>query len=82
MPVLLARHEGTVYALANRCTHRGGPLHEGDLEDGCVVCPWHDSKFRLKDGSVAQGPATSPQPSFETRVQEGRIEVRLAVDPT
>ena len=82
MPVLLARQEGTVYALANRCTHRGGPLHEGDLEDGCVVCPWHDSKFRLKDGSVARGPATSPQPSFETRVQEGRIEVRLAVDPT
>ena len=82
MPVLLARQDGTVYALANRCAHRGGPLDEGDLEDGCVVCPWHDSKFRLEDGSVARGPATSPQPSFETRVQDGRIEVRLAVDPT
>ena len=79
MTVLLARQNGTIYALANRCTHRGGPLHEGELEDGCVVCPWHDSKFSLEDGSVARGPATSPQPSFETRVQDGRIEVRLAV---
>lgn len=82
MDVLLARRNGTVYALANRCTHRGGPLHEGELEDGCVVCPWHDSRFRLEDGAVDRGPATSPQPSFETRVNEGRIEVRLAVDPT
>jgi nitrite reductase/ring-hydroxylating ferredoxin subunit/uncharacterized membrane protein len=80
--VLLARTNGTVYALANRCTHRGGPLHEGELEDGCVVCPWHDSRFRLDDGAVDRGPATAPQPSFETRVRDGRIEVRLAVDPT
>jgi nitrite reductase/ring-hydroxylating ferredoxin subunit/uncharacterized membrane protein len=82
MPVLLARHNGTIYALANRCTHRGGPLHEGSLEDGCVVCPWHDSKFRLQDGSVERGPATAPQPAFESRIADGRIEVRLAVDST
>ena len=82
MPVLLARQNGTVYALANRCTHRGGPLHEGELEDGCVVCPWHDSAFALEDGSVVRGPATAPQPAFETRVSEGRIEVRQATDPT
>ena len=39
VPVLLARQEGTIYALVNTCSHRGGPLHEGELQDGCVVCP-------------------------------------------
>jgi nitrite reductase/ring-hydroxylating ferredoxin subunit len=65
-----------VRALDRRCNHRGGPLDEGDLTDGCVVCPWHQSTFRLEDGSVVTGPAVRPQPAYETRVVEGRIEVR------
>jgi nitrite reductase/ring-hydroxylating ferredoxin subunit/uncharacterized membrane protein len=75
-PVLLVRHNGAVHAIHNRCTHRGGPLDEGDLEDGCVVCPWHGSRFRLSDGAVEQGPATGPQPPFDVREREGRLEVR------
>lgn len=74
--VLVARTDGEVRALGNRCTHRGGPLHEGELSDGCVTCPWHGSVFRLDDGSVARGPAVAPQPVFETRVAGDRVEVR------
>jgi nitrite reductase/ring-hydroxylating ferredoxin subunit/uncharacterized membrane protein len=76
VPVLLARIDGQVIALADRCTHRGAPLHEGKIENGCIVCPWHDSRFRLSDGSVVQGPATRPQPDFEVRVVAGRVEIR------
>jgi nitrite reductase/ring-hydroxylating ferredoxin subunit len=44
-----------------------------------VVCPWHGSTFRLTDGSVVHGPATAPQPSFETRIRrDGVIQVRPA----
>ncbi len=75
--VMLTRRDGRVYALRDRCTHRGGPLHEGEIEDGCVVCPWHKSAFRLEDGSVATGPATAPQPAYDVRVREGSIEVRV-----
>ena len=75
-PVLLARQGGTVHAIHDRCTHRGGPLHEGEISDGCVTCPWHASRFRLSDGAVEQGPATGPQPSFDVRESEGRLEVR------
>lgn len=76
--VLLYRRSGVVYALADRCTHAGGPLHEGQVdEDLCVTCPWHGSRFRLADGSVVRGPATAPEPSFEAREREGHIEVRL-----
>ncbi len=76
VPVLLVRREGAVCALANTCSHLGGPLSEGKLEGNVVQCPWHGSRFNVKDGSVVDGPATFPQPCFESRVREGQIEVR------
>ncbi|MFD2512568.1 Rieske 2Fe-2S domain-containing protein [Pontibacter locisalis] len=77
VPVLLARKNGEIFALANTCSHLGGPLSEGHLhEDGHVHCPWHGSVFDLRDGSVVHGPATEPQPRFEVRVKNGQIEVR------
>lgn len=74
--VLLVRQNGRIHALADRCTHRAGSLHEGELGDGTITCPLHDSCFRLEDGSVLRGPAAYPQPTFETRVRGGKVEVR------
>jgi nitrite reductase/ring-hydroxylating ferredoxin subunit/uncharacterized membrane protein len=74
--ILLAGEDGQVRALADRCTHRGGPLHEGVYEGGCVVCPWHQSTFRLRDGTVVKGPAVRPQPVLETRTEAGQLQVR------
>jgi nitrite reductase/ring-hydroxylating ferredoxin subunit len=74
--VMVARDGGALYALSNHCSHRGGPLHEGKLEDGTVTCPWHDSVFDLRDGALVHGPAAYPQPAWDTRVRAGRIEVR------
>ena len=76
VPVLLVRCEGEVCALAHTCSHLGGPLSEGKLEGDVVQCPWHGSRFNVRDGSVVDGPATFPQPCFEARVREGQIEVR------
>ncbi|MEU3957751.1 Rieske (2Fe-2S) protein [Streptomyces achromogenes] len=78
VPVLVVHEaDGTVHALAERCSHLAGPLSEGTLDDGCVRCPWHGSVFRLSDGWNVHGPATSPQPVFDTRVVDGHLEVRL-----
>lgn len=74
--VLLTRVAGKVCALEATCTHAGGPLNDGTVEDGTVVCPWHGSRFRLSDGAVVGGPATFPQPTLETRKRAGRIQVR------
>jgi nitrite reductase/ring-hydroxylating ferredoxin subunit/uncharacterized membrane protein len=82
VPVLLVREGGRIHALANRCNHRGGPLHEGEVADGTVTCPWHGSRFRLADGNLERGPAASPQPSYEARAVDGRVEVRQVTDPT
>ncbi|BBA95546.1 hypothetical protein RVR_446 [Actinacidiphila reveromycinica] len=77
--VLVVRDaDGTLSALADRCSHLGGPLSEGEITDGCVRCPWHGSTFRLSDGWNVTGPATAPQPCFETRVRDDRVWVRLA----
>lgn len=76
VPVLLVRQQGHIYALADTCAHLGGPLSEGTLGECSVTCPWHGSRFRLSDGAILNGPATFPQPIYETRVRDGKIEVR------
>jgi nitrite reductase/ring-hydroxylating ferredoxin subunit/uncharacterized membrane protein len=76
VPILLTRLAGgQVAAMADRCTHRGAPLHEGELVDGCVVCPWHQSRFDL-DGAVLRGPATRPALVYETFERDGQVLVR------
>ena len=88
-PVVAKTKEGTalfvvkiddqIYAMGNTCTHAGGPLNEGAWvgADRCEIqCPWHGSVFNAKDGSVKAGPATFPEPVFETRVSDAGIEVR------
>lgn len=76
--VLLARKNNELFAIANTCSHMGGPLAEGELLEGCKVrCPWHGSVFSLRDGNVIDGPATEPQPEFEVRTRNGKIEVKL-----
>src|SRR3954447_3601971 len=77
IPVVAVRSGGAVRVLADRCSHLSGPLSAGELADGCLTCPWHGSGFRIADGSVARGPATAPQPSFETREVGGAIQVCL-----
>lgn len=75
-PLLVTRRGQRVVAMLDRCTHRGGPLSEGSVSDGCVTCPWHGSSFSLDDGTVRSGPASRQQPTFETRLRDGRLEVR------
>ena len=72
---LLVRQHQRVCALAHPCAHLGGPLSEGTLKDGSVVCPWHGSEFALADGRVLNGPATESQPCFAVRESNGQIEV-------
>ncbi len=78
MPVLLVRLKGTIYAIAATCTHAGGPLDEGTLTGDVVACPWHGSRFCVRDGEVRGGPATFPQARFDVRVRDGKVEVRRA----
>lgn len=82
LPLLVHRDGDTVNVLSNTCSHLSAPLDQGELSvdaaDGpCVTCPWHASVFTLRTGEVVHGPATSPQPVFETRVSGETVEVLL-----
>jgi nitrite reductase/ring-hydroxylating ferredoxin subunit/uncharacterized membrane protein len=74
--VLLYRHQGTLYALDNICSHAGGVLSRGTVADLTVTCPLHGARFALADGCVGRGPASQPQPVLPTRIRNGWIEVR------
>ncbi len=76
-PVLLYRDGIGVYAIGAVCSHAGGPLDEGKVENNCVECPWHNSVFDLRDGSVVHGPATYPEPAYDARMRDGQVEIRL-----
>ena len=79
--LLLYRSGDRIYAVSDHCSHRGCALAGGTIEgkgdDATVECPCHGSTFRLTDGEVVRGPATAPQPAYEARIREDKIEVRL-----
>jgi nitrite reductase/ring-hydroxylating ferredoxin subunit/uncharacterized membrane protein len=76
VPVLLTRSQtGEICALANTCTHLGGPLAEGSRDGDTVTCPWHGSRFDLRTGAVVEGPAVFAAPRLEARVREDKIEI-------
>ncbi len=75
-PILLVRRGSQIYALVETCSHLGGPLSEGTLDGDVIQCPWHGSRFSIRDGHVVDGPAVHPQPCLEARVRNGQVEVR------
>jgi nitrite reductase/ring-hydroxylating ferredoxin subunit/uncharacterized membrane protein len=77
IPVVVIRDGQDVRVLAEQCSHMSGPLSEGELDGGCLTCPWHGSVFRISDGAVVHGPATAPQPVFQARVSGGIVQVCL-----
>lgn len=81
VPVVLLRQGKEFYAISATCPHAGGPLDEGSLTDDVVECPWHGSRFCLRDGSVLTGPATVNAPRYETRVNNGQVEVKRISEP-
>lgn len=61
-------------AVTNLCAHQNGPLGEGKIVDGCIVCPWHGYEYRLTDG-CAPPPFKERLATYRLRVKDGMIEV-------
>lgn len=78
--VLVVRSGERVFAVADRCTHQGASLSRGPVSVtdslASVTCPAHGSRFRLDDGRVLRGPAARPVAAYETRVEDGVVELR------
>lgn len=76
VPVVLVRRGLQLYAISATCPHAGGPLDEGTLDGDIVECPWHGSRFCMRDGRVLTGPATVHAPRYDVRVRNGQVEVK------
>ena len=68
---------GEIYALDNACTHVGGPLSQGRVEEGEVECPWHGSRFDIRTGEVRMFPAREDVATYEVRVTGNDVEVEV-----
>jgi 3-phenylpropionate/trans-cinnamate dioxygenase ferredoxin subunit len=71
--------DGSWGAIDNVCTHDGGTLGEGELEDCLVECPRHGARFDLLTGEVKALPAVFPVNAYPVRVVNGQVEVDVAV---
>jgi nitrite reductase/ring-hydroxylating ferredoxin subunit len=74
--LVVVRRGDLVFALRETCSHAGGPLAQGTVEGYTVVCPWHASAFRLSDGAVRHGPATTRQVAYRARINADQVEVQ------
>ena len=75
--IALFRVNGAFYALSDTCTHRGGPLSEGDVEGAEVTCPWHGAKFDISTGAVLGAPAREGVKSYPVRVTGADVEIEV-----
>jgi nitrite reductase/ring-hydroxylating ferredoxin subunit/uncharacterized membrane protein len=75
--IVLLKQGADIHAISATCTHVGGPLDEGTVENACVTCPWHASVFDMKSGEVVHGPASHSAQVYDTRIEQQRVQVRL-----
>ena len=71
--IAIVKLDGNFYAFQEFCTHRFGPLSEGDIEGFNVRCPWHNSCFDVRTGKVTQGPAKVDLKTFKMERRDGKI---------
>ncbi len=76
--VALFHVEGELYAIDNCCTHAGVPLHEGKIEEKCVICPRHGAKFSLQSGDALSLPAFTGVSTYPLRVTADKIEIEIS----
>lgn len=75
--IALFNINATFYAIANACTHVGGPLGKGRVQGTVVTCPWHGSQFDVTSGQVIKGPAARPVATYPVRVQGDDVFVAI-----
>ena len=76
--VVVVRVDGEYFCLDDVCTHDGGTLGDGELENHCLVCPRHGAKFDIRNGDAVEMPATEATGSHEVRIDGDQIFVRLS----
>ncbi|MFD1360914.1 Rieske (2Fe-2S) protein [Lentibacillus salinarum] len=75
--LVVARVNGSLFAVDGICTHAYSELVDGELEDHCLYCPLHFACFDIRDGSVLEGPADESLPVYNVVEQDGSIWIKI-----
>ena len=75
--IALFNVDGQFFAVDNACTHRGGPLAEGEISGHEVTCPWHGARFDVRTGEVAGPPAQKGVARYGVRVTGTDVEIEV-----
>jgi nitrite reductase/ring-hydroxylating ferredoxin subunit len=75
--ITILKLDGDFFAIDDTCTHKGGPLSEGEINGEEVTCPWHEAVFNIKTGELVSGPAWVAVGRYKVRVTEQGIEVKV-----
>jgi methionine sulfoxide reductase heme-binding subunit len=78
--VAIFKYEGKISAVSNVCQHQNGPLGEGKIVFGCITCPWHGYQY-LPETGASPPPFVEKVPTFNVRVQNGRVFVHSKPNP-
>ena len=75
--IALFNLDGRFFALDNTCTHKGGPLAEGEISGHEVTCPWHGGTFDVTTGEAEGPPADDSEPQYEVRIEGDDVQVAI-----
>ena len=75
--VCVANVNGAISVLNGLCPHEQGPLGEGSIEDGCIVCPWHGFSYDVKTGNSPEDPDLNAE-VYESVMEDGELRAKIA----
>ena len=76
-PVALFNIDGKYYAIGGTCTHRGGPLSDGEVEGTVVTCPWHGATFDVTTGAVVGPPASEGVACYKVEIDGNDVKIEV-----
>jgi len=71
--ILLCNVGGDIYAVEDVCTHDGGPLDQGELEENRIMCPRHGATFDVRTGAALTLPAVMPVRTYAVRIEDDAV---------
>ena len=76
-PIVIINQDGKLFAIGDVCTHDNGPVGDGEIEEGSIICPRHGARFEIATGKALTLPAVEDIPSYVVRIISGQIEIGL-----
>jgi len=73
--ICVANVNGEIHAMENTCLHMGGPLGEGVVEDGKVICPWHGWAWNPRTGQA--GPPDAKIQVYPVKIENGDVLIEI-----